>query len=230
MLIQTRRSGTLNFFPPRYERGGDIGGLVYIHRISDVRFTGTAARSFKALLALCGEQALRNVVIVTNMWGRVTPEVGGAREQELASNFFKPALDKGAVLRRHHDTAESARTIIRDMLGRERVTLQIQEEIVDQWKRIEETAAGMELLRELDEQVDKRMRQLRELREMLNQTKADDEETRQELEQEVSKLHGELVALRSIPGGTLGSFRKTAKDVLFYGLLGAGCFLWVRTQ
>lgn len=179
---------------------------------------------------MCGDQALRNVVIATNMWGRVTPEVGSARERELASSFFKLALDKGAVLRRHDDTAKSARSIIQYILGKEQVALQIQEEIVDEWKQIEDTAAGRELLRELDEQVDKRLRQLRELQEMLHQTEADDDETRQELQQEVLNLREELATLRSVSGGPSGGFRKTMKDALFYGLLGAGCLLWVRTQ
>jgi len=41
-------------------------------------------------------------------------------------------------------------------------TLRIQEEIVGGWKRISETTAGKELLREFDEQVRKRLEQLRE--------------------------------------------------------------------
>ena len=192
-----------------------------------MRFTGTAARSFKALVAMCGDQALQNVFIVTNMWGKVTPEVGAAREEELASDFFKLALDKGAVLRPHNGTAESAHGIIRDILGKEPVVLQIQEEIADQWKEIEETAAGKELLRELDEQVDKRLRQLRELQELLNRMEADDQETRQELQQEVLKLSEELAALNNISGG---GFRETVKSALFFGFLLAGWFLWVRVQ
>lgn len=179
---------------------------------------------------MCGEQALQNVVIVTNMWGKVTPEVGGDREKELASNFFKPALDKGAVLRRHDNTTESAHSIIRYILGKEPATLQIQEEIVDQWKQIEETAAGRELLRELDEQVEKSLQQLRDLQETLNQTEADDDETRRELQQEVLKLREELATLGRISRGSTGKFRNTMIDALFFGLLCAGCLLWVRTK
>ena len=179
---------------------------------------------------MCGDQALQNVVIVTNMWGRVTPEVGGSREEELASNFFKPGLDKGAVLRRHDNTADSAHSIIREILGKEPVTLQIQQEIADQWKRIEETAAGKELLRELDEHVDKRLRQLRELQEMLNQTKADDEVTRRELRQEVLRLREELATLSGISNRSMSTLRRTVQDALFFGLLSAAYLLWVRTQ
>jgi len=176
-----------------YERGESLSGIIYVHRISDVRFTGTAAKSFKTLLAMCGDQALRNVVIMTTMWGKVTAEVGVARERELASSFFKPALDNGALLLRHNDSIESTHQLIRTILDKQWVTLRIQKEIVDQGKSLSETAAGKELQKELNERVKKHQRQLQELHEMLNQTKANDGETRQELEQEILKLQQELV-------------------------------------
>jgi hypothetical protein len=75
-----------------------------MHRISDVRMGGISTRNFKMFRQLCGESTLRNVVIVTNMWGEVGREVGEAREAELGSDdrFFKPVLDKGAHMLRHN--------------------------------------------------------------------------------------------------------------------------------
>jgi hypothetical protein len=214
---------------PRYERGESLGGVIYVHRISDVRFTGTAVKSFKTLLAMCGDKALRNVSIVTNMWGKVTPEVGISREEELASSFFKPALDKRAQLLRHSDTIESAHEIIRTVLENQRVTLQIQEEMVNQRKKVSETAAGKELRRELDEQAGKRLVQLRELQEMLDQTEAGDEETRGELKQEILKLREELAILSRVPGKPgLGGFRGVMTDALFFTAIVGGVLLWVR--
>jgi len=199
----------------RYDRRENIAGIIYMHRISDVRFTGTAVKSFATLLAMCGDEALRNVVIMTNMWAKVTPEVGNAREQELSSRFFNLALDKGALLLRHNDTTESAHNVIRNILNKQPVTLQIQKEIVDEWKRIEETTAGKELQKELDEQVRKRLEQLRELQEMLNRTEADDEDTRQELQQEVLRLQEELATIikESDPAG---GFRKPMQDAILF--------------
>ena len=180
---------------------------------------------------MCGDKALRNLVIVTNMWGKVAPEVGVAREQELANSFFKPALDKGAQLLPHDDTIESAYEVIRTILPNQRVTLQIQEEMIDNWKQVGETAAGKELRRELDEHAGKRLTQLRELQEMLNQTEAGDGETRQELGQEISKLQEELAILSRMSGKRdVGSLRGIMQDALFFTALGAGYFLWVSTQ
>jgi len=207
---------------PRYKRKKILSGIIYVHRISDVRFTGTAAKSFKTLLAMCGEQALRNVVIVTTMWGKVTEEVGAAREQELISTFFKPALDNRARFLRHNDTFESAHEIVRTILDNQPVTLRIQEEIVDQRKYLSETAAGKELQKEFDKRAKKHLEQLKELRGMLNQTEANDRETRQELEQEISKLQEELANMRELGEPTV-TFRGVMQNAI---ILVAVWVLW----
>lgn len=202
-----------------------------MHRISDVRFTGTHAKSFRTLLAMCGERALRNVAIMTNMWGKVTSEVGIDREEELASNFFKPALDNGTQLLRHSDTIESAHDVIRIVLQNQQVALQIQEEMVGHRRRVSETAAGKELRRELDEQAGKHLVQLRELQEMLNQTEAGDGDTREELKQEILKLREELAILSRMSGNHgMSGFREIAQNVLLFTAVGASCLLcmWVN--
>lgn len=168
---------------------------------------------------------------MTNMWGKVTSEVGIDREEELASNFFKPALDNGALLLRHSDTIESAHEVIRIVLQNQRVTLRIQEEMVNHRKRVSETAAGKELRRELDEQAGKRLVQLRELQEMLNQTEAGDGDTREELRQEILKLREELAVLSGMSGKhDISGFREVAQNALLFTAVGAGCLLcmWVN--
>ena len=72
----------------RYESGSKLAGIIYIHRISDERFTGVSVRNFKMFRQLCGDSTLKNVIFVTNMWGKVPKEVGEAREKELAEDYF----------------------------------------------------------------------------------------------------------------------------------------------
>jgi len=83
---------------------------------------------------LCGESTLKNVVIVTNMWGGVSKETGEAREQELITKdiFFKPVLDKGALLERHENNQASAHKILQTIIKNHPLPLQIQRELVDQ--------------------------------------------------------------------------------------------------
>jgi hypothetical protein len=76
------------------------------------------------------------------MWGNVSHDVGEARERELASKFLKPALDKGAVMVRNHNTEQSAHDVIRRIMNNHPVVLQIQRELVDEHKDVANTAAG----------------------------------------------------------------------------------------
>ncbi|KAM6490515.1 P-loop containing nucleoside triphosphate hydrolase protein [Amanita muscaria] len=184
-----------------YENGKKLAGVIYLHRTSDFRVGGISRRNFKMFRELCGDDSLKNVLIVTNMWGEVDLQVG----YELSSKdiFFKPALDKGAQSLRHNNTIESAHNIVRQVMRNPPVTLQIQEELVDQKKDISETAAGIELTKELREQAEKHRQAIVELQREMRGTgtvkdllhyaiKAKDEETRQELEVETRKLQQEM--------------------------------------
>ena len=108
-------------------------------------------RNFRMFRQLCGDTTLKNVVIVTNMWGEVEKEIGEARESELTGNvtFFKPALDKGAVMLRHENTRDSAHDILRQIIQNHPVSLQIQREMVDEERDISRTVAADELNREI---------------------------------------------------------------------------------
>ncbi|TFK40443.1 P-loop containing nucleoside triphosphate hydrolase protein, partial [Crucibulum laeve] len=155
------------FLATAYENGKKLAGVIYFHRISDFRMGGISTRNFKLFRELCGESTLHNVVIVTNMWGEVSKEVGEARETELATRemFFKPVLDKGAQLLRHHNSFESGNEILKYLVGNHPLSLRIQRELVDQKKDISQTAAGAELNRELMQQVAKHRQEMRVLQE-----------------------------------------------------------------
>jgi hypothetical protein len=148
-----------------------------MHRISDFRFGGITRQNFKMFKELCGENALKNVVIVTTMWSEVTQATGADREVQLKTNdkFFKPALDKQAQMLRHNNTIESAQAILRAIMHNHPISLKVQEEVVDQHKPIGDTGAAHELNREMEE----KMRLLEEER-----RKAQEEKDRAIKEQE----------------------------------------------
>ena len=64
----------------------------------------------------CGDTGLKNVALVTNMWGEVSQDVGETRERELTTNSFKPDLDEGVQFARHRYTPQSAHDIIRRIM------------------------------------------------------------------------------------------------------------------
>jgi hypothetical protein len=68
----------------RYKQGTTLAGVLYFHAISDDIMSGISMRNFDMLRKLCGDDTLKNMVIVANWWGEVDREVGEAREAELA--------------------------------------------------------------------------------------------------------------------------------------------------
>ena len=177
----------------RYQNGSQLAGLIYVHRISDKRFGGISGRNFKIFRELCGETSLKNVVIVTNMWGDVSHDVGEDRERELASKFLKPALDRGAQMVRHHNTEQSAHDVIRRIMNNHPVVLQIQREIVDEHRDITNTAAAEAVNAELAEEAKRQEAELRKVQEERERAlREKEEEARRKREEEERRREEEI--------------------------------------
>ena len=176
---------THRIVPSSYQSGRKLSGLIYMHRISDFRVGGISRRNFSMFRKLCGDETLNNVLIVTNMWSEVTPEKGAAREHELQTDdlLFAPVLRKGALMLRHDNSLATAQAIMRQIVSNRPKALAIQRELVDEGKDITETAAGVELDKELAAMRKKHMEELSEIqRDMEEALLLKDEETKKELE------------------------------------------------
>jgi len=167
-----------------------------MHRISDRRMSGVSMENYRLFRKICGDAAMQNVMIVTNMWGEVDAETGALRESQLENNFFKDAVLHGARMRRHDDAADSARSILLDLLRKTPRALQVQEEMVVQHKPIPETAAGTELLDELSKEAQKHLKNIEELRSERDKERGEgheqDEEGEIELRTKVAQLEKTL--------------------------------------
>ncbi|KAG8942194.1 hypothetical protein FRC03_003535, partial [Tulasnella sp. 419] len=52
-------------------RGGKrLNGLLYLHRITDIRVSGMSHRNMKLFNKLCGKESMKNVVLCTTMWNK----------------------------------------------------------------------------------------------------------------------------------------------------------------
>jgi len=156
---------------------------------------GTSRKNFRMFQKLCGESALENVVIVTNMWGGVDRRAGERREADLKGKeiFFKPALEKGAQMARHLDTVDSAQRILHLILHNPPLPLRIQEEIADEGKDITKTSAGQELLREIREGIRRHQEERGILEEETLQAARDrNESLKRELEDELKGIQDEI--------------------------------------
>ena len=158
---------------------------------------------------LCGDSSLKNVILVTNMWGEVSEDVGEAREKELTTTFFKSVLDKGAQLARHHNTTQSAHDIIRRIMENQPIALQIQRELVEEGKNIINTAAGEAVNEEINEKIRRHQVELEAVQEeMMKALKEKDEETRREMEEETRKLQEQMNKMRADSEGMASNYDK----------------------
>lgn len=124
--------------------------------------------TFRLFRKICGDDAMKNVMIVTNMWEEVDAKVGLKREEEIKSNFFKDAFDHGAQMCRHYGTPDSAKDIVRQTLQLDPRVLRVQDEMVKEKKSVPDTDAGIQLLVELDAETERRQKEIRNLRSELD--------------------------------------------------------------
>lgn len=98
---------------------------------------------------LCGQDALKNVVLVTTMWELVNERTGKARQMELETteDFWGCMLQKGSRIEQHMNTPESAHRIVQLFMADKShpsspLLLAIQDEMVNNNKDLDETEAG----------------------------------------------------------------------------------------
>lgn len=78
-----------------YSKKVKLAGIIYLHRITDVRMTGSSYKNLRMLEKLCGDGAMSKVVLVTTMWNLLgrpgsdhTVAVGEQREAMLKDKFW----------------------------------------------------------------------------------------------------------------------------------------------
>ena len=147
---------------------------------------------------LCGDTTLKNVILVANAWSEVSRDIDEVFEDGL-TNTFKPALDRGAQMACHHNTTQSAHSIIRKIMKNHPVvTLRNQRELADEHEDFIDTVARSEAVnRGLGEQIGSNQAQA-ELKipgEEIVQT-SEKEKARQESEEKIRKVLERIGTIR----------------------------------
>ena len=163
---------------------------------------GIARKNFRLFRAICGDDALKRVVIATTMWSEISEEVGLRREKELSTKefMFKPALEMGAELVRHANSVSSAHSVVRKIVGFDPRALSIQTEMVDQHNALVGTTAGRHLKAELDATKQKHRNREEEIAAEIRTLREQDEQQRvliTELRAEVHEVREKLRAYES---------------------------------
>ncbi|KAH7002414.1 P-loop containing nucleoside triphosphate hydrolase protein [Ilyonectria destructans] len=146
------------FLSQIYRNDVKLAGIIYLHRITDNRVSGTALKNLNMFKQLCGDEAFGHVILATSMWDTLDAtlsETGVSREKELTTRteFWGTMHKSGSQVVRWLGNEESAQGIIakiievHDRSGK--AMLKIQDELVNKNLTLDETAAGQEVQREI---------------------------------------------------------------------------------
>ena len=159
---------------------------------------------------LCGSEALKNMMIVTNMWSKEVTVEEVNREQQLRGDerFFKRLIDDHASMTRHDNTIESAHNIIRGICNNNPLPLDIQRETVDQMKPLPATSAGISLRSDLLEPAQGLQVLVEGLQERIKAARAEGDQVKAaelraelwELVPRLARLYNELKNLQALTG------------------------------
>ena len=173
-----------------------LSGIIHLHPITSARMYGSALKNLQVLQKIWGKSILSSVALVTSMWDNIEPEVGTARERQLKSRFWQPLVEQGSCILRYENSRSSALSIIKVLMTKEKGTLEIQHEMVDQHKTLNDTAAGQELHADFDRRKFKLKHDLEESISRGEAVLAKELEDRQvELKTNIANIEADMVAL-----------------------------------
>jgi len=122
-----------------------LTGIIYLHRIIDPRVDGPSLKNLRMMKKLCGVSSLKNVVLATTMWEKVTEDDGARREAELRKTFWKDMIDSGSQSTRlMTNTKTEALKLVKLLLKNTPVLTRLQREL-QSGKELKDTSAGAEL-------------------------------------------------------------------------------------
>ncbi|KAI0416278.1 P-loop containing nucleoside triphosphate hydrolase protein [Xylaria grammica] len=162
-----------DYLASAYEKKMKLSGIIYLHPISDTRMTHHATKNLQMFQKLTGENNLKNVILATSMWDRVSVEEGLARERELKSKFWKMLLAYEAKAIRYAGSAESARSIAQMLMVNTPFFVQLQKEMGKDGRALRDTSAGQQIAMELAKMKEEHKRELADMEATLKNTAAE---------------------------------------------------------
>jgi len=160
-----------------------LAGLIYLHRITDPRMTGSAKKNLRLFKSLCGERNYPRAVLATTMWtgDEIQEErsVGRKREQQLRETYWADMIRGGSEVKRHDGSRNSAIDMVRILTGggpeEVVVTLAIQQELVVEGRPLSDTEAGRILAQEIDMERERAARTVSDLNSEMEEAEREDD-------------------------------------------------------
>lgn len=125
----------------QHQSGIALKGIIFLHRISSNRFGRSSYKMINIFRRICGKAALPNVTLVTSRWSDVDEQTGAMREKDLMEYYWDFMLNSGSQISRFYGDRDSAIVLVSQLLHKESVVLEIQQEL-RAGRTLKETAAG----------------------------------------------------------------------------------------
>ena len=165
-----------------------LAGIVYLHDISLPRMLGSTLKNLDVFQKLCGEDALKRVVLCTTKWSDIYEEDGERRTEQLKDIYWKEMIKGGSTVHKFKHSQKSAWDVIAPIIEQHRNgkmdALQIQEELVNEMKLIPDTEAGRQLRYSLDQ-----------LLTSLKRASSKDSSRRKELDAQIAAIRVQMRAM-----------------------------------
>jgi hypothetical protein len=191
-----------------------LHGIIYLHRITDIRMQGSAKRNLLLFRELCGQDALRKVILATTMWDKVPTEEAITREKQLIDipEYWGWMLQKGSSCHRHNNTVTSAMDIIH-LLAKHTtpIATKLQKQLVDDGLQLGQTSAGQELQSELNKEREKWASECRDIeKKMKAALEKSDREAQEALEEERDRY----TRMIKLAENNIGTLRLTMENLI----------------
>ncbi len=191
-----------------------ISGIIYLHKITDVRMTGAARRNLQMVQSICGDDFISRLTLVTTMWDSVRPSVGKEREKQLQQKYWSALLEKGATYARYDGTTMSANNVVDKYLQDDDEALEvkpsIEVDVVVEGLPLRSTAAGQMALESLRDKIRTTEKTVEEMKAAKEEMKSNGEPEADisQIRKETWKKEDELKRLRRVLASHEESTRK----------------------
>lgn len=163
-------------------------GVIFLHDISEVRFSGSQRKTLSILKALCGDECMGNVIIGTTKWSPEKP-AKFKKEEEREQRFLKEHW--GGIYKTtrlpEEDGRDAAVQVITDLLAKDPVLFRAQREMLRPPHKVENTTAVKLVIPEAQLERDQLYKEIKEQKERFEEEQAKNDKKINKLEQELAK-------------------------------------------
>ena len=149
----------------QHKQGQKANGLIYLHSITEDKMRSSNKRNLELFKGVVGREALKNVVLATTKWDKVTVVDGSAKEILLRTKYWSDMEQLGSkVFRIDPRDRDSYLAVVRELMKNNGVDLQIQTEL-GSGVPLEQTAAGKVVSEAVNKAIEKLQEELKATRE-----------------------------------------------------------------